>query len=105
MSTRLCCAPSWRSRTTRRRSLSVAATIRARDAARSVRAWMFEIAVATSSVNCWMYDSVLAGSGSGLREEAMIAPHSSRPTMTGVATAERTPTLCRYAASGPAAAA
>ena len=43
-----CCAPSWRSRTTRRRSSSAAATIRARDAARSARAWTFEIAVATA---------------------------------------------------------
>ncbi len=33
--TRRCCAPSCRSRTTRRRSSSAAATIRARDAARS----------------------------------------------------------------------
>ena len=34
--TRRCCAPSWRSRTTRRRSASAAATMRAREAARSV---------------------------------------------------------------------
>ena len=49
--TRRCCAPSCRSRTTRRRSSSVAATIRARDAASSARLALFEIAVATSSVN------------------------------------------------------
>ena len=72
--TRRCCAPSWRSRTTRWRSLSAVATIRARDAARSARACMFEIAVATSAVNSLMRDSVLAGSGSSVSRR-----RSSRP--------------------------
>ena len=96
--TRRCCAPSCRSRTTRRRSSSVAATIRARDAARSDRAWMFEIAVATRSVNSPMRDSVPAGSGSACREPAIIAPQSRPSTTIGQPTAERTP---RLAGVGP----
>ena len=61
--TRPCWAPSCRSRTTRRRSSSVAATSRARDAATSVRASAFAIAVATSSVNSAICDSVSGGNG------------------------------------------
>ena len=63
-----CCAPSCRSRTTRRRSSSVAATIRARDAASSARASVFEIAVATSSVNSASRSSMPVGQRLALRD-------------------------------------
>jgi hypothetical protein len=64
-----------------RRSSSVAATIRARDAARSSRdaasssrASVFEIAVATSSVKAAIRDSVSTGSGRSPFEETIITP-------------------------------
>ena len=47
---------------TRRRSSSVATTMRARDADSSDRAWVFAIAVAMSSVNSSRFASVSGGS-------------------------------------------
>ena len=91
VTTKLCWAPSCRSRTTRRRSSSVAATIRAREAARSERAWMLEIEAATSSVNSPIRSSVPAGTGSGCVETATMAPQSRPSTTIGVPTAERMP--------------
>ena len=67
--TRRCCAPSCRSRTTRRRSSSVAATIRARDAASSERAWTFAIAVRDEL---------------GEVQEARLGGRRERPRLSGV---------------------
>ena len=75
-----CCAPSCRSRTTRRRSSSVAATIRARDAATSARASVFAIAVATSSVNSASRSSMWSGRGSASATPAPITPQNSPST-------------------------
>jgi hypothetical protein len=49
--TRRCWMPSCRSRSSRRRVSSAAATIRARDADSSARLWVFAMAVPSSSVN------------------------------------------------------
>ena len=81
--TRLCWAPSWRSRSIRRRVSSAVATTRAREAASSARLWALAIAVAISSVNCAMRSSVPGGSGSGRFQAAIIAPHTRAPTITG----------------------
>ena len=90
-----CCAPSCRSRTNLRRSSSVAATIRARDAATSARASVFEIAVATNSVKLSRRDSVSAGSGSASGEVATMTPQSRPSTTIGAPTAERLPPKLR----------
>jgi hypothetical protein len=75
--------PSWRLRSKRRRVSSLAATMRARDAARSARAWTLAIAVATSSVNFPTRSSVSGGNGSGSKELTAIAPQGCALTMTG----------------------
>ena len=99
--TRRCWAPSCRSRTTRRRSSSVAATIRARDAATSVRASAFAIAVATSSVNSAICDSVSGGNGVALLDEAAMTPQRRPSTTIGQPTDERIPKLRASCAIGP----
>ena len=91
--TRRCWAPSCRSRTTRRRSSSVAATIRARDAASSVRASVFEIAVATNSVKFSRRDSVSAGSDPPFGDVATRTPQTRPSTTIGAPTAVRLPML------------
>jgi hypothetical protein len=100
-----CWAPSCRSRTTRRRSSSVAATIRARDAATSVCASAFAIAVATSSVNSAICDSVSAANGIALFVEAAITPHRRPSTTIGQPTDDRIPKPCASRAIGPRASA
>jgi hypothetical protein len=70
---------------------SAAATIRARDAATSVRASVFEIAVATNSVKFSRRDSVSAGSDAPSGDVATMTPHSRPSTTIGAPTAERLP--------------
>jgi len=83
-------APSCRSCSIRRRVWSAAATIRARDAVTSARAWAFATAVAASSVNPASRASVPAGSGARL--DAMLTmPHSRPSILAGTPTAVRTP--------------
>ena len=72
----------------RRRSSSAAATIRAREAARSDRAWTLEIAVATNSVKSAIRDSASSGIGSARDVPAAIAPQRRPLTTIGLPTAE-----------------
>ena len=73
--------------------MSVAATIRARDAATSVRASVFEIAVATNSVKFSRRDSVSARSDPASGDVATMTPQSRPSTTIGAPTAERLPML------------
>ena len=76
--------------------------MRAREAARSERACVFEIAVATSSVNWRSRTSVPSGIGSGWVEWTANAPHSRPSMMIGEPTDEVTPAVSRtYSANGP----
>ena len=52
---------------------------------------MFEMAVATSSVNSSMRDSVSAGIGSSVRVAAIMAPQSRPSTTIGLPTVEPMP--------------
>jgi hypothetical protein len=64
---------------------------------------MFEIAVATSSVNSPILASVPVGRDGARPEAATMVPHS-RPSMTiGTPTAERTPSPRTYSAIEPVA--
>jgi len=82
---------------------SAAATIRARDAATSVRDSVFAIAVATSSVNSAICDSVSGGNGVALVDEAAITPHSRPSTRIGQPTDDRIPRPSASRAIGPTA--
>ena len=96
-----CCAPSWRSRSIRRRASSAALTRRAREAASSSRVSAFSIASETSCAKAAIRSSVPAGSGSGLAEHATSAPQMRPPTITGPATPERRPRPLISAATAP----
>jgi hypothetical protein len=64
---------------------------------------MFEIAVATSSVNWPIRASVSTGKGSRVSDAVLIAPQSRPSTMIGAPTPERTPRSRRKAANEPSA--
>ena len=70
---------------------SSAAAIRAREALSSSWLCALAIAAAASSVKSRMRSSVSRGSGCGVLEVAIAAPHSHRPTMIGQPTEERIP--------------
>ena len=75
--------------------------MRARDAARSARAWTLAIAVATSSVNFPTRSSVSGGNGSGSKELTAIAPQGCALTMTGQEIVEVIRSSRTMAAIGP----
>jgi hypothetical protein len=88
--TRRCWAPSWRSRSIRRRAASAAATMRARDSLSLIRASTLATACATSSANAPRRASASAPNGSVL-EPAANAPHMSPSRRIGAATVARIP--------------
>jgi hypothetical protein len=98
-----CWVPSCRSRSMRRRMSSVAATMRARDAVRSARAWVLAMAVPTRSVKSASLSSMPEGSGLSALENALIAPQSRPSTVIGAPTAERMPRSRAIAATDPRA--
>ena len=69
-----CWAPSWRSRSMRRRAVSAASTIRVRDAASCSRASTLASAAVTSSAKLLILASVPAGNACASSLDAMTAP-------------------------------
>ena len=88
---RCCWAPSCRSRSIRRRVLSAAATIRARDAVSSRCASALPIAVATSSVKPANRASVSDGNGSLRVDDTSMTPQTRPSTLIGTPAVARTP--------------
>ena len=80
-----CCAPSWRSRWTRRRVSSAVDTTRARDAISCARYSALPTADATSVANCSRRFSVPRGSGP-VSDVAVSMPHTTPSTVMGAAT-------------------
>ena len=89
--TKRCWAPSWRSRTTRRRAPSPAASRRAREATSCSRPSAFAIAVSSSFAN-WV-DALLAVGRRRLSpvQYTTAMPHSRPSMMIGAPMLERTP--------------
>src|SRR5579859_5073136 len=96
--TRRCWVPSCRSRSIRRLVSSAAATIRAREAASSVRLSALLTAVATSSVKSAIRSMVLAGNGSRV-VNTVTTPHRRPSTTIGLATTDRIPSVRRPSAT------
>ena len=84
--TSCCCAPSWRSRSMRRRHSSDAVTILARDTVTSARHCAVAMAIAVNPVNVVSRFSVSGGKGSD--EDPMATrPQRVPPTWMGTPTA------------------
>jgi hypothetical protein len=91
-----CWAPSWRSRSIRRRDSSEACTILARDAISSRCASVLAIACDTSSENAAIRCSASAGGGASSSTVDTVRPPQRRPlTRIGAATAAFTPIISR----------
>ena len=85
--TRRCWAPSWMSRTTRRRASSAAVSTRARDAVSWARLSAFAIAVSSSAANSVRRASVSTAGDSSGPQAAVMTPQISPSTMIGPPTA------------------
>ena len=96
-----CCAPSCRLRSSRRRSVSLASTMRRREAASSSRAWALATARPTSSANACRRRSVSSGRLSSRRRATTSAPQVAPATVIGTPTLPRKPRARSFAAPGP----
>ena len=89
--TRRCWAPSWRSRTTRRRASSAAVSTRARDAVSWSRLSAFAIAVPSSAANLTSAPPRRRAAVAARSQLAVIAPQILPSTVIGAPTVVQTP--------------